>query len=117
MLFSPPVGAIAFGQSGTACTVAEVQPDRVVLLCPDGLKQVRPTAIARWELPPIPRALAVGDRTITTKPIVTRQASIIVGTKGVVMMPPHEAYGLVRVKLEDVEYPVDLSLDEIRLAL
>jgi hypothetical protein len=117
MLSSPPVGAIAFGLSGIACTVAEVQQDRVVLLCPDGVKQVRHTAIARWELPPITRALAVGDRTITTKPIETRQAHIIVGTRGVVLMPSHQAYGLIRVKLEDVEYPVDLSLDEIRLAL
>jgi hypothetical protein len=62
MLSSPPVGAIAFGLSGIACKVAEVQPDRVVLLCPDGLKQVRHTAITRWELPPITRALAMGDR-------------------------------------------------------
>jgi hypothetical protein len=62
MITSPPVGAIAFGRSGVACTVAEVQPDRVVLLCSDGVKQVRPTAIARWELPTKPGTPKSGDR-------------------------------------------------------
>jgi hypothetical protein len=110
-------GATVFTYSGKSAIVERLEGDRIVVRVSDGLKRIPIDVVARWELPPIPKALAVGDRTITTKPIETRQAHIIVGTRGVVLMPSHQAYGLIRVKLEDVEYPVDLSLDEIRLAL
>jgi hypothetical protein len=110
-------GATVFTHSGKSAIVERLEGDRIVVRVSDGLKRIPIDVVARWELPPIPRALTVGDRTITTKPIETRQAHIIVGTRGVVLMPSHQAYGLIRVKLEDVEYPVDLSLDEIRLAL
>jgi hypothetical protein len=58
----PPVGAIAFGRAGVPCIVAELEADRVVLQCPDGLKRVSPDAVIRWKLPAVPKVPAVGDR-------------------------------------------------------
>lgn len=51
MSSNPPVGAIAYGHSGIACTVIRVEADRIVLTCPDGTKRVPLTAIARWTYP------------------------------------------------------------------
>lgn len=58
----PPVGAIAFGRSGIGHIITALEADRVVLRCPDGLKRVPLGAVIRWELPPEPRPIQVGDR-------------------------------------------------------
>jgi hypothetical protein len=47
----PPVGAIAFGQSGVGYPVKEVEGDRLVLQTPSGLKRVPWGAVIRWEVP------------------------------------------------------------------
>jgi hypothetical protein len=60
-----PVGAIAHSRSGNRGIVTQVESDRVVVKCPDGLKRVPISAIVRWELPPsgsFPRPLSLGDR-------------------------------------------------------
>jgi hypothetical protein len=50
-----PIGAIAYGKSGTACVVTQVEGDRVTVLCSDGkLKRVPVNAIARWQSPSPP---------------------------------------------------------------
>lgn len=59
---SPPVGAIAYGRSGIACTVIRVEADRIVMTCPDGIKNVPVNAIARWEMPPMTQPFQKGDR-------------------------------------------------------
>lgn len=49
---NPPIGAIAYGRSGVAGIVTDIESDRVVLRFPDGQKKRVPVAaIARWELP------------------------------------------------------------------
>jgi hypothetical protein len=48
---NPPIGAIAYGQSGVGGIITRYEADRVVLRLPDGLKRVPIDAIDRWELP------------------------------------------------------------------
>jgi hypothetical protein len=59
----PPLGAIAFGRSGVPCIVTALESERVVLRCPDGASlRVPVTAIARWELPAVPKTPVPGQR-------------------------------------------------------
>lgn len=51
MSSNPPIGAIAYGRSGNACTVTQVEGDRVLLSCPAGFVRVPRSAIVRWETP------------------------------------------------------------------
>lgn len=71
MSFSPPLGAIAIGRSGTRAIITALEADRVILRFPDGaLKPVKVEAITRWEMPaqlqPGQRCRLTGtDRTYT----------------------------------------------------
>jgi hypothetical protein len=51
MISNPPIGATAYSRAGSACTVAEVGDNRVLLNCPSGSVRVPLSAIVRWEIP------------------------------------------------------------------
>jgi D-serine deaminase-like pyridoxal phosphate-dependent protein len=62
MSSKPPVGAIAYGRSGLSYIIEALETDQILLKTPEGLKRVPLNAVTRWELPPAPRPIQLGDR-------------------------------------------------------
>jgi hypothetical protein len=60
---NPRIGARIFTHKGNSGIVEQLEDERVIIRIPDGiLKSIPLTAIARWELPAIPKTPVPGQR-------------------------------------------------------
>jgi hypothetical protein len=60
---NPRIGARIFTHKGNSGIVEQLEHERVIIRIPDGiLKSIPLTAIARWELPAVPKTIQFGDR-------------------------------------------------------